>query len=123
MREDIAVRAAARQTASHKAFDAQRAAHRAETAAWDLLTRLREARRGEPGNLSLVAQADQAEAAYEGAREIAETVTRTAESLAQRALEASMAESRRLAELGGRLRAARSAACPPPGSSRMDRAR
>lgn len=122
MREDIAVRAAARETASHKALDAQRTAHRAETAAWDLLTRLREARRGEPGNLSLVARADQAEAAYEGAREIAETVTRTAESLAQRALEASMAESRRLAELGRHLRAARSAACPPPGSSRMDRA-
>lgn len=111
LREDIAVRAVNRDLAALEAADAQHAAHRDERLAWELLTVLRDARREEPDNLRLVAQVDQAEAAYESAREIAETVSRAAAEIATRAIEHSRADTRRLFELGMRVRAART---PPP---------
>ncbi|BCJ49038.1 hypothetical protein Asp14428_05130 [Actinoplanes sp. NBRC 14428] len=111
VRADIARRAVARDAATSEALRAQQAAHREEKAAWDRLTGLREARRDEPGDLSLVARADQAEAAYEDARNVAEEVNRTAAAIARRALEESEEDGRRLFELGMRVRAARGA--PP----------
>ncbi|MEV4640669.1 hypothetical protein AB0J80_25325 [Actinoplanes sp. NPDC049548] len=112
VRRDVARRAVARDLASKRALAAQQAAHRAERAAWATLTELREAYRSGSGDLSLVARADQAEAGYEQAREIALTVSRAAEALARRALDDSQADNRRLLELGLRLRAARPAATP-----------
>ncbi|ROP27450.1 hypothetical protein EDD30_0121 [Couchioplanes caeruleus] len=118
LRDDIAVRAVNRDLAALSAADAQHAAHREERLAWELLGVLRDARREEPANLRLVAQVDQAEAAYEMARELAETVSRAAEELATRALEFAQTDARRLYELGVRIRAARAsgpdAAIPPP---------
>ncbi|GGQ60933.1 hypothetical protein [Couchioplanes azureus] len=109
LRDDIAVRAVNRDLAALSAADAQQAAHRDERLAWELLTVLRDAHREEPGNLRLVAQVDQAEAAHAVAREVAETVSRAAEQLATRALEYAQTDARRLYELGVRIRAARAA--------------
>ncbi|MEV4705236.1 hypothetical protein [Actinoplanes sp. NPDC049316] len=113
LRAEIAGRAVARDRATSEALAAQRAAHRGETLAWQHLSELREARRAAPGDLSLVAAADQAEAAWETARSQAEQVNRKAADVARRALEDSEADGRMLHELGLRVRAARLASRRP----------
>jgi len=107
MRAEIGLRAVVRDCATADALEAQRAAHRRETRAWQVLSELREAHRDNPGDLALVAAADQAEAAWEAARDAAEAVTREASTIARRALEDSEADSKRLYEMGLRVRAAR----------------
>ncbi|WP_199509584.1 hypothetical protein [Nucisporomicrobium flavum] len=113
MRAEIALRAVARDCATSEALADQRAAHRAETQAWLHLSELREARRAAPGDLSLVAAADQAEAAWQTARDAAEEINRKASEVARRALEESEADSRLLREMGSRVRAARFASRRP----------
>ncbi len=107
MRAEIGLRAVARDCATADALAAQRAAYRRETRAWQMLSELREARRENPGNLALVAAADQAEAAWEAARDTAQEINREASSIARRALEDSEADSKLLYEMGLRVRAAR----------------
>ena len=107
MRAEIGLRAVARDCATSDALAALRAAHRRETLAWQVLTELREARRETPGDLALVAAADQAEAAWEAARDTAAAVNEQASTIARRALEDSETDSKRLYEMGLRVRAAR----------------
>lgn len=60
---------AARAASTEAAIARQRAAHDAERRACDRWSALSEARRAAPGDLRLVARADQAHGAYEAARE------------------------------------------------------
>jgi hypothetical protein len=113
LRSEIALRAVARDCATSEALADQRAAHREETLAWQQLSQLREARRAAPGDLSLVAAVDQAEAAWETARDAAEEVNRKAADVARKALEDSETDSRLLHEMGLRVRAARLASRRP----------
>jgi len=106
LRVEIEPRAAARELATREAIDSQRAAHDAETRAWDRWTVVRDARRANPDDLTLVAKADQAEAAYQDARAAAETAAREAAAIAQRALDESARDTARLRDLGTRCRAA-----------------
>jgi hypothetical protein len=106
LRAAIEPRAAAREAATKDAIGSQRAAHNAESRAWDRLSSGRDARRARPHDLRLVAAADQAEAAHEEAREAAGLAAREAAAVAQRALEESTRDNERLRELGVRCRAA-----------------
>lgn len=106
LRAEIEPRAAARELATREAIDSQRAAHDAETRAWDRWSVVRDARRADPIDLTLVAEADQAEAAYQDARAAAEVAAREAAAIAQRALDESARDTARLRELGTRCRAA-----------------
>ena len=117
MRAEIGLRAVARDCATEDALAAQRAAHRKETRAWQMLSELREARRDSPGDLALVAAVGQAQAAWEAARDTAEAVNRQASTIARQALEDSEADSKLLYEMGLRVRAARPAAPDAPGDS------
>jgi hypothetical protein len=106
LRAAIEPRAAAREAATKDAIASQRAAHDAESRAWERLSSVRDARRARPHDLGLIAAADQAEAAHEEAREAADIAAREAAVVAQRALEESTRDSERLQELGARCRAA-----------------
>jgi hypothetical protein len=106
--------AAARAVSTSVALADQRAAHDAERRAWDRWSALREARRAHPDDLRLVAEADQAHAAHEAAREASDAAEREASTVARAALEQSARDSERLRDLGARCRAAREAARMSP---------
>ncbi|GID95685.1 hypothetical protein ACFQFC_06445 [Amorphoplanes digitatis] len=97
---------AARAASTEAAIARQRAAHDAERRACDRWSALSEARRAAPGDLRLVARADQAHGAYEAAREASRAAAREAAAVARAALEESARDSARLSDLGARCRAA-----------------
>lgn len=111
LRAAITLKSLDRDDAVKRALVEQRAAHLEETRAWQHLTELREAHRADPSTLALVAAADQAEAAYEQARDTAFAVSRAATATAQHALAEAEADNDRLHSLGLRLRETR----PAPG--------
>jgi hypothetical protein len=106
LRAEIEPRAAARELGMREAFDSQRAAHEAETRAWNGWSEVRDARRADPRDLGLVAAADQAEAAYEEARRAAKIAAREAAAIARRARDESARDTARLSGLGAKCRAA-----------------
>lgn len=110
----IEVCAAARAASTSAALAGQRAAHDAERRAWDRWSALRDERRARPGDLRLVAQADQAHAAHETAREASDAAAREATAVARAALEESARDSARLRDLGARYRAAARSAVRTP---------
>jgi hypothetical protein len=98
-RERLMDAARARQVAAHAAHES--AAHR-----WGAAI---EARRGEPANLTLLAELDQAEAAYQAACADAERVNREVQAVFVQVFDESQADTEALLALGQRARAAQDA--------------
>ena len=102
-------RGAERAARLREATEKEKAAHAAEERAWGAWAAARDQLRDRPGDLSLVAAADQAEAGYDTAREAARAAHTEASALAGQLMAESEQDTRRLLELGRRARATQDA--------------
>jgi hypothetical protein len=89
--------------------DLQKAAYAAEEQTWQSWSDARDALQEQPGDLSLVSAADQAEAAYDAARTAAHAAQQETSARAGRLLDESWRNTKRLLDLGEQARAAQDA--------------